>query len=56
MVIFRPPRTQNSARPKEKQALAARDLALKLGNYANDRMRIEYHPGPPHGNDVWWTA
>jgi hypothetical protein len=44
-------------KPKqEKQALAARDQALTLGNYADDRMRIEYKPGPPHEIAVWWTA
>jgi hypothetical protein len=32
-----------------------RDQALTLGNYADDRMRIEYKPGPPHEIAVWWT-
>jgi len=36
-------------KPKQiKQALAARDLALQLGNYSDDRMRIEHKAGPPH--------
>ena len=41
---------------QEKQALAARDMALTLGdNYSDDRMRIEYRPGPPHELAIWWT-
>ena len=48
-------------KPKhEKQALVARDLALKLGHYADDQMRIEYralvNAGPPHEIVVWWTG
>jgi|SRR5258706_12180380 len=49
-----PPRTDvGLATPK---AVAARDLALTLGNYADDWMRVEYQPGPPHEIDVWWTG
>ena len=43
-------------KPKQiKQALVARDMALQLGNYADDRMRIEHKPGPPHELAIWWT-
>ena len=46
-------------KPKQiKQALAARDMALTLssreGGYADDRMRIEYRPGPTHEITVRW--